>query len=521
MRWWVFVVALLVPAIAHAIPPGPDGQRLLRAAQAIRELRIEEAEPELRALAAAYEDDADVRWQEGVMLFHRGDYRGAQRAMDRALELVATSGDGDDRRELRDIVAATATATAGYVETRSRDGRYAVFHAPGRDRVLVPYALEALAAADDAISHELGVRVPGPIRLEIYPAPAALSRVSTLSVADIERTGTIALCKWDRLMITSPHALVRGYPWVDTIGHELVHLILARGTRDRAPVWLHEGIAKMLERTWRGEPPEAHLDPPSEGLLADALRESRLIPFEQLHPSIARLPSQRDAALAFAQVATFFETLRFRHGSDVLSRTVPRLAAGEDARDALHETAGVPFATLEREWREALALRPRREDAPPLLAMRFRHGEGEVDETSEVSVEPARRFMRLGDLLWGRGRARAAAHEYGRAHQLAPSDPILTSRLARAALAGGDPGRAASVLEGLVQAYPDHAPGRAVLGSALLALGQRDRAIAELEEAIRLNPFDPQPHCDLAEAYQDGATRDRERTACHELGTTE
>ena len=130
-------------------------------------------------------------------------------------------------------------------------------YADGLDAILVAYALQAMAAADEVLTRELGVRVPGPVRLEIFPDPSALAAVSRLSLEAIQRTGTIALCKWDRLMVTSPRALVRGYPWMDTIAHEYVHLVLSRASRDQAPVWFHEGMAKFFERRWRGERPSA------------------------------------------------------------------------------------------------------------------------------------------------------------------------------------------------------------------------------------------------------------------------
>src|SRR5690606_12596943 len=149
------------------------------------------------------------------------------------------------------------------------------------------YAIEALAAAERVVRAELGADVSGPIRLEIYPTAASLARVSTLSVVDIERTGTIALCKWDRLMVTSPRALVRGYPWLDTIAHELVHLRLAQASRDQAPVWFHEGLAKFLEHRWRSDTAGPALEPASRALLAKAVAEDALLPFERLHPSIA------------------------------------------------------------------------------------------------------------------------------------------------------------------------------------------------------------------------------------------
>ena len=41
--------------------------------------------------------------------------------------------------------------------------------------------------------------------------------MSTLTEKEIETTGTIALCKYGKLMIVTPRATVFGYPWMDTL----------------------------------------------------------------------------------------------------------------------------------------------------------------------------------------------------------------------------------------------------------------------------------------------------------------
>lgn len=537
MKAWLAVMLLLaVPAVARAIPTGSDGSALSGAANAMAELRIEEAAVTLDRLALDHPNDPDVRFERAMVRFYRGDYAGAVADLDAAGERGRLRTPGD-RQTLAELIRATRSATRGFVRARSSDGRYEVRHAPGPDALLVPYALEAMAAADRALSQELGIRLPGPLRLEIYPTAASLASVSTLTVDEIETTGTIAICKWDRLMITSPRALQRGYPWLDTISHESVHLFLARASHDRAPVWFQEGVAKFLERRWREDEPGAHLDPAAEALLQDALRCSgspatprcvraastgvaALLPFERLHPSIARLDSQDQASLAFAQVATFVELFYREHGRSGLQRAIRQTAAGTDAREALAAVAGMPFAQLERRWRESLLTRPRpAEDAPRRLRLRLRRGDGPAeDDPAEVENEHARRFVRLGDLLWDRARPRAASVEYGRAHDLVPDDPVVAARFARAAVVGGRPAEAIRALARSRERYPDHAPTWAVSGEAWLALGDHPRARDALRAAIRVNPFDPQPHCDLARASDDPAERNRERDACRRTG---
>ncbi len=517
-RLILFLVAALLalPASAAAMPPGDDGAALREAANALHEVRVEEAARTVDRLMREYAGDPDVRFERAMVRFYRGDYAGAVADLDAAGDRGTLRGP-EDRRGLGALVRATREATAEFVTATSADGRYVVWHAPGPDAVLVPYAFAAMAAADRTLGEDLGVRLPGPIRLEIYPSAASLAQVSTLTVQEIATTGTIALCKWDRLMVTSPRALVRGYPWMDTIGHELVHLFLSRASRDRAPVWLQEGVAKFLERRWRGERPVAQLDPAAEGLLREAARQGRLLPFERLHPSIARLPSQEDAALAFAQVATFVERFHARHGAEGLRRAIRQVADGTDAREALAQVAGEPFEALERSWRESVSERPAPRSPPRVLALRLRQSEGQVDESTEVAEERARRHLRLGDLLWARQRHAAAAVEYGRAREAAPDDPIVASRQARAALQGGQPAQAVEALARSRERYPDHAPTWAISGAAWLGLGDRARAREALREAIRINPFDPQPHCDLAEATDDEAERTLEQSSCRQL----
>ncbi len=68
-------------------------------------------------------------------------------------------------------------------------------------------------------------------------------------------TGTVAVAKWGRVTMISPRATDRGYPWLDTLAHEMTHLALSRGTRDKAPLWLQEGVAKREETRWRIEEP--------------------------------------------------------------------------------------------------------------------------------------------------------------------------------------------------------------------------------------------------------------------------
>jgi tetratricopeptide (TPR) repeat protein len=294
-------------------------------------------------------------------------------------------------------------------------------------------------------------------------------------------------------------------------------MVVSRITGDRAPVWLQEGTAKLFERSWRERGTELVLDPAARGLLQNASAKNKLITFEQMYPSIAMLPSEDDAALAFAQVSTFMQMYVERHGQDALRTALGQIENGTDAREALAKAAAQPFSKIEAEWKASLPTKAEVIAPSRRLRPRFKVGDGPNDEATEVVEDDARRFMRIGDLLWDRGRAGAAAREYEKAHRADKDDPIVASRWARAALESGNAHAAIEALEPQATRYPGHAPTHALLGAARLLLGERSAARDALHEAIWINPFDPDPHCNLVRAADDSAEIGREQKACEAL----
>src|SRR5256886_16565580 len=197
-----------------------------------------------------------------------------------------------------------------------------------------------------ALTKALGVSPPAKIRVEVYETAQALSRVSPLTVAEIKASGTIALCKYNRLMITSPRALLRGYAWLDTLSHEFTPYLVTQKGRNSVPIWLQEGLAKFLETRWRGAPGLA-VDEMSLALLQDAAKHGKLIPFARMHPSIAMLPTQEQAALAFAEVEAAMRLLYQRGGQAALTELISAMAAGVAEEQARVDADGQRFAGFE------------------------------------------------------------------------------------------------------------------------------------------------------------------------------
>src|SRR5690606_37337088 len=157
------------------------------------------------------------------------------------------------------------------------------------DATIAELAGEVLDTAWEVIGTDLGLKPSDPIRVEILGAPSDLAKLSPLTEIEIENTGTIALSKYNKLMVVSPRATLFGYPWMDTLVHEYTHLIVSRIAHDSVPVWLQEGIARFEQTRWR-RPPEVVLSATEQALLTAALRKGRLISLDEMHPSMAKLP---------------------------------------------------------------------------------------------------------------------------------------------------------------------------------------------------------------------------------------
>ncbi len=437
--------------------------------------RVPEARAVVDRLLAENPRSAPARALEGHVLFFEGRYAEAR---GRLKELGA-------KNAFADLVAATAEATKGF---RSRHSEhFEVFWAHPKDELLAGAALEALEAARAALARELGFEPPGRVRLEIYPTVAAFTAVSTLTRKEVETSGTIGLCKFDRLMITSPRATLWGYRWRDTVSHEYVHLAVYRLTGGTAPIWIHEGVAKYLEGAWRGGAGE--LEPASRALLAQRLKAGTLIPLAAMSPSVAKLPTAEDTAVAFAQVGTMMGFLEAERGPGALRRLVEGLGRGLGDREALEAVWGGSFAAFEATWRRWAETLPAEGEAAQLIALKLAD-QGKAEEDPGVIPDPeARDFARLGDLLRARGRGPAAAVEYGKAYARAPAAPGIASRYALTLLEAGRWAEAAAVAEAGLRLYPDLGVLWHRKGDAALGLGRAAEAAAAYRELLEINPF--------------------------------
>jgi tetratricopeptide (TPR) repeat protein len=502
-----------LPALPHARASSPEQQVLHAAARVALEHLADEDVDRARAaldpVLVSQGDDPAVALAAGVLRLHEQRYDEALAQLEKA----AAAGMGRDWMEL---ARGARDLTKGYLRTESE--HFVVSHPKGKEEVLVPYLLEALEAQRAALEKDLGWVPPGKVTVEVLEGTRQLARLSTLTEEEIKTSGTIAICKFNKMMITSPKALLHGYQWLDTAAHEYVHHVVTRRTGNAAPIWLHEGIARWHEARWRGPGGEV-LTPWSAALLRDAARRNRLITFAEMHPSMAKLPSQEATALAFAEVGVAVDHLKRKGGPQVLVRVLDDVARGRSAEDAVASALGMPFDAFLDDWRRSLATRPLPEGGErEMRKLRFqgdpRHG-GSYSEWAEIPDEQARRYARLGEIFRERGRWEAARVEYAKAvKRVGARYPQLAGRYALASMMAGRDQDAEKALAEALRGHPEHASLHVQKGRLHLRAQQWEKAREHMLLANRVNPFDPEIHAGLAkaaEALGDAKTAERER----------
>jgi len=486
---------LVLPLLAVMTPaPSRAGDEVSRLAQAlIAGLDYDEARGEL---ADADQDDPQVCLERARLAIYQLDCDGAAAILARP-EVQAVAG-GD---QLADIARGCQRTTAVLAQDRDEARGIEVHWQDEHDRALAPLLFDTIAAARDAISEDLAVDWPRPTRVVVVRDLLSLSAMTGLPYDSARTTGTVAVAKWGRVTLLSPRASPHGYAWRDTVAHELAHLAVTRATRDRAPLWLQEGVAKREEVRWREAGP-FDARPSPEAVVERGLKSGVSFPLDKLGPSIAMLPSADDATIAFAEVTSFVRFYAQAAGDDALPRLLRALKEGADPDLALSSASGADLKTWDTRWRAYIAAQPR----TPLPAL---FGPG-AERESLARLKDLRDRSRLAQLLLSRGHGGEALKELDRTELT--GSPVSAEAWARRM---GDPsarwlrGRALEMAGRWEEGGPlfadpsdvssSYGPWWAVRGRWARARGDQATAVRSFFEAVAADPLDPECACEAVD----------------------
>lgn len=500
--WLAGALALGSVAAGHAADTPDDVSGLETARRLIGAWRVEDARPVVERLTATRPESVDALDLAALLAYYEGAYEKALATVEKALAIEA---ENDQRQALRLLLQQTHDVTRHFKRYESE--HFVILLHEESDGILAEPALAALEQAHEEVGRALGYWPRGKARIEIAPDAASFTAITTFTRRDIEETGAIGLCKFNKVMIISPRVMAHGYRWLDSLVHEYIHLAIVNLTRNKAPIWLHEGVARYYETVWRNPiqgPKPDYLTPANETLLANAVERQEFVSFKDMEPSLIRLDTAEQVQLAYAEVASAVDYIRQVKGPSGI-REVLSLIESLSTAEAIEAVMGVPLDGFEADWRrfvEGQGLTV----VPGSRLRRFKVAEeGETPppvDLSEIQSEIARNRTHLGDRLRQRGRLRAAGAEYRRALRAGPNSTVILNRLGETLIHSRSYGEALPHLEKARYLDPDLVHTLYLLGRLHLEAGDHWRARDALTEALQINPFHPGVYQVLVRVYQ-------------------
>lgn len=497
----ISVMTSIAGPVYGSASPAKDLEKLQNAQTLLDTWQIEDALQIAQKLLIEYPEEPAIALLASRIQHARGHYQSALSL----LEFVEASGTSSDYLE---SIIRSSGGYAQYFDTI--ESPHFVISYIGKDEIVAHYAKDVLEAVYRQIGDALGL-LPAErghkIPVEIYPDARGLSGATGLSIQEIETSGTIAICKFHRLMIISPLATANGYGWADTLAHEYIHLVVSKKSKNSIPIWLHEGIAKFFESTWNGAAGRS-LKPHSEKLLAEAVFQNNLITFDEMHPSMAKLPSQEAAGLAFAEVFTVIEFLTKKFGPSTLPKILELTGKGLKLEQALRKVYKLNLKGVEKAWRKYVKLR-KFTVYPGASAKRIHLTANESGHQSEKPLETMddpeiQKFSRLGELLQLRNHHKAAIVEYKKAqHRAKFRYPTLITRLAKAYVTTKQHQLAASLLQKMLVVHPENIDAHVLIGRLNMDRKHYRAAKKDYQLVNLYNPFNPETHSALAKIYQE------------------
>ncbi|MDR4508477.1 MAG: tetratricopeptide repeat protein [Candidatus Brocadiaceae bacterium] len=468
--------------------------------ECLKSWKIKDASMVADKLLLTAPEDPYVCFFIGEVRFYEGDYEGSLSFLRKALAEPSLRETG---QQFYDFVEKVYQTTRSFLEVNTE--HFSFRYSDEKDAILVDYALETLENAYHAIGNDLRFFPEEPVIVEVYPDAESFCTISTLSKDEIETSGTVAICLFNRVIITSPRLQPRGYQWLDTLSHEYVHYVIMKKTYNRVPIWLHEGLAKFEERRWFETAPPT-LSVTLESLLAEAVEKEYFITFEQMYPSLAKLEKREDTALAFAEVFTVIDYLFHQGGYPLLVTILDEIKSGKSTEEAVSLAMDVPFHEFQENWLKHLKSRKLRKiNGIQVLPTRLKESSTIVDDlesVAEIEVKDAKKYAILGDLLRHEGLHNAAIIEYEKASGKAGGiSPQIQNKLAKAYLMNTQYAKAEELLKVMLEYYPEYPTTYIILGDLYQRKGEFGRAIETLLQVNRINPFNPTVHRNLAMCY--------------------
>jgi len=380
------------------------------------------------------------------------------------------------------------------------NSEYFTFRFTGKDRILAEMLSGIMDSSVDKLSGIFGWKPENRVIVEIYPDRKSFQAASTLTDEHIKVSGAIGICKFNRIMISSPRILKFGYCWPDTAVHEYVHYVIGKLTGLRnMPLWLNEGLAKRYEEIWRK--PVSGISPSANNFLYKTRKTGKWVDFEKMRTGMPNLETSDEVSLAFAQVRSVTDYMIKKYGEEKMAECLRRLK-NETSETAFKKVFGQNAEEIKNSWEHDYIQTLKLEYITGAGAPSFAFSDDPVNAVSEWVSETAATDLKIADMFSERKKYELAEKKYIDALAKDPGNSVVLNRLARTRIRLGKVNEAEENYKKAVKTNPSFAPPYLHLADLFMKKNNLESAEEALMEYVYRSPFNPEAYKMLEEIYK-------------------
>lgn len=444
-----------------------------------------------------------ARSQLGVNLMRLGNESEAKQELERCYEAHYRDPETVNSLRLLDTLSDYETFRSGPTE---------LLLAKKEAALLRPYLEPELRRALATYERKYKMKLPGPVRLEVYPNHEDFV-VRTLGLPG--QGGLLGVTFGLVVTMDSPSARAPGeFNWASTMWHEMSHVYVLTATDHLVPRWFTEGLAVHEEgavnAAWGNR-----LTPD----IITALQKKQLLPVLELDRGFVRPKYPSQVLVSYYQAGKICDYISEKWGNDTILGIIHSYAARKTTAEAIQENLHINPAEFDKEfnaWLDQKTGNTVRQFDAWKRGMKSAY----ADFQSGKKDEAAREALTVRDLyadyvgsnsayeliatcLLKKNKKSEAMAELERYRDSGGTNVDLLKKLATLEQEAGSNKQAEDTLTKLTFIYPGDAETHRMLGAILLKKGDADGAVREGEANLALHPADAaDSHYELAVALR-------------------
>ncbi|HTG92063.1 MAG TPA: tetratricopeptide repeat protein [Pyrinomonadaceae bacterium] len=377
----------------------------------------------------------------------------------------------------------------------TKRGSFIVKASEQESDVLAPYAANLLEEAAAKLTTKYRFTPKGPVIIEFFQNHEDFA-VRTLGMPGL---GALGVCFGPLVALDSPSARQAGeFNWGSTLWHEYTHVITLQMTDYRIPRWFSEGLSVYEERQAR----------PGWGddwnpLFLRSFIDGRWFKISDLDGGFQRPKRMADVPIAYFEASQVCEFIVERYGFDAILRMLALYRDKAQTPDVLRQALKLTEAEFDKAFFAYVETKAR-----PL----FEASKSEANLIASLAKAEVLKMLESQDTFALRARAaelyaadgdiKTAEIHFRRAIELYPyftGEGNAYVSLAKILEAGGEPGKAADVLDALVRVDENNLDVLKDIARLRQKSGDNTRAVKALLMSFYISPFDYALHTTAGE----------------------